>query len=85
VALKVATQIKEKKHNPNQTNNVTNVQCPHWLKPLPFCPCGHTINFKKSEVFASKVSIWRSPSPCPHWTNPPSWLWTSFMDSSFAV
>jgi len=31
-------------------------KCPHWLNPLPPppCPCGHTINFKKSEVFYTK-------------------------------
>jgi len=26
--------------------------CPHW--PKPSCPCGYTINFKKSEVFCTK-------------------------------
>jgi len=28
-------------------------KCQHWLNPLP-CPCGHTINFEKSEVFCIK-------------------------------
>jgi len=51
---------------------------PHWLNPLYPCSCGHTMKFKKSELFAPKsvvVRISRTPSPhplsakCPHWTN----------------
>jgi len=39
--------------------------CPHWLNPLPSCPCGHTITFEKSDVFLIKKC------GCPH-LNPPS-------------
>jgi len=28
--------------------------CPQWLNPLPPCPCGQTINFKKSKFFCTK-------------------------------
>jgi len=44
------------------------------------CPCGHTINFKKSVLFCTK-KCWRphlkNPLPplsekCPNWTNPSS-------------
>jgi len=47
--------------------------CSHWLNSP--CPCGHTINFKISEVFEPKsadVRIWRTPlvRKIPPWTNP---------------
>jgi len=33
---------------------ILSAKCPHWLTPTP-CPCGgHTINFKKSEIFCAK-------------------------------
>jgi len=56
-------------------------------QPPPICLCGHTINYKKSEVLCIKnvdVRIVRIPPPplskkCLHWTNLPSlWLQTFF-------
>jgi len=48
----------------------------HWLNPP--CPCGHTINFKKFEVFCSKKC--GCPNP-PLSEKCPLTLQTSFMDS----
>jgi len=57
---------------------------------LPPCPCGHTINFEKSEVFYTKNCgrpLLSSPlsEKCTHWTNPfpPDYgrlLWTAPYD-----
>jgi len=45
------------------------------LTSLISCPCGHTINFKKSEVFAPKTVddlIWSLSlsEKCPYWMKP---------------
>jgi len=57
-------------------------KCPLWLNPP--CPCGHTINFEKSEFLNQKVRTSASIFPlvwkCPHWTNPFPRLRTFFMD-----
>jgi len=54
--------------------------------PLPPCPCGHTINFEKSQVFIAKkrgrphLKQKLLSEKCPHWTYPPppwSLLWTA--------
>jgi len=46
-------------------------------QPIHPCPCGHTKNFEKSEVFlqqAVRTPAFEDPPPpyakCPHWTNP---------------
>jgi len=60
----------------NVRTKSTTLPCPNWLKPLPPCPCGHTINFEKPEVFGTKkygrLHLKNPLSPCPHWTNHPS-------------
>jgi len=42
------------------------------IDPFHPCPCGHTINFEKSEVFCTKKCgrpHLKNLPLCPHWTN----------------
>jgi len=36
-------------------------KCPNWLNPLSPCPCGNTVNLKKSEIFYIKKCVTSAP------------------------